>query len=532
MNQLLQQARDNNDSRLNLPDTFFTREGVKVESAGDVWVLPLLYRHSRLDFSRIQSGTLKVVVKSCIIDQATRVSSHAGVQYWSDISAAIFSKQTDYSLVSDLSIDDLELRLIAVMEAAINEARKRHRLWALYRPIQWYIWCAENYPEFGFSEIYAHELEAMEIPGNPKGEAVRQEDPDRGPLHRTLELQLIINTLKQDNSMEYEHLQQKAAIALSIAFGRNPANLTFLKETDLINLTPDSDSPCYILRMPRIKKRQLAPRDDMVDEYLEPDIAKHLVALINASQHKKLVVDADGSVREIERPLFIKPTENSYALESKRWDDAFNMMSTGIANLIRGFIKRHNLISPLTGELMHVTPRRLRYTLATGLAVEGISKRELARILDHTDTQHVQVYFEMAGRIVEHLDKATTKALSNYLNFFKGKVVDSDIEAVNGDRDDKHLIFVDEQNPTVQSDIGVCGESSVCHLDPPYSCYLCPKFQPYRHADHEQVLDCLLASRTERLEKYENARLGIQLDEMISAVAQVVKICEEGQENV
>ncbi|MCS1299533.1 site-specific integrase, partial [Escherichia coli] len=111
-------------------------------------------------------------------------------------------------------------------------------------------------------------------------------------------------------------------------------------------------------------------------------------------------------------------------------------------------------------------------------------------------------------------------------------VVDSDIEAVNGDRDDKHLIFVDEQNPTVQSDIGVCGESSVCHLDPPYSCYLCPKFQPYRHADHEQVLDCLLASRTERLEKYENARLGIQLDEVISAVAQVVKICEEGQENV
>lgn len=104
----------------------------------------------------------------------------------------------------------------------------------------------------------------------------------------------------------------------------------------------------------------------MVDEYLEPDIAKHLVALINASQHKKLVVDADGSVREIERPLFIKPTENSYALESKRWDDAFNMMSTGIANLIRGFIKRHNLISPLTGELMHVTPEDCGIRLRQG----------------------------------------------------------------------------------------------------------------------------------------------------------------------
>lgn len=62
------------------------------------------------------------------------------------------------------------------------------------------------------------------------------------------------------------------------------------------------------------------------------------------------------------------------------------MLSTGIANLVKAFIKRHNIISPLTGELLHVTPRRLRYTLATGLAAEGISKRELARILDHTDT--------------------------------------------------------------------------------------------------------------------------------------------------
>ncbi|MDH8356919.1 site-specific integrase, partial [Klebsiella pneumoniae] len=70
-------------------------------------------------------------------------------------------------------------------------------------------------------------------------------------------------------------------------------------------------------------------------------------------------------------------------------DEAYNMLSTGIANLLKAFIKRHSIISPLTGELLHVTPRRLRYTLATGLAAEGISKRELARILDHTDTQHV-----------------------------------------------------------------------------------------------------------------------------------------------
>ncbi|MGR6440065.1 hypothetical protein ACU42Y_20950 [Proteus mirabilis] len=41
-------------------------------------------------------------------------------------------------------------------------------------------------------------------------------------------------------------------------------------------------------------------------------------------------------------------------------------------------------------------------------------------------------------------------------------------------------------------------------------------------------MECLLAGREERLKKYENARLGIQLDEVIAAVAQVSKLCEKG----
>ena len=143
----------------------------------------------------------------------------------------------------------------------------------------------------------------------------------------------------------------------------------------------------------------------------------------------------------------------------------------------------------------------------------------------------MNVYFEMAGNIIQHLDKAMAKGFSEYLDFFRGKLIDSDDEAINGERVDKHLLFVDEQNPVVQSDIGVCGESNVCHLDPPYSCYLCPKFQPYRHADHEHVLESLLVSREERMEKYVKSRLGIQLDEVISAVAQVAKLCEGGGQN-
>ena len=98
---------------------------------------------------------------------------------------------------------------------------------------------------------------------------------------------------------------------------------------------------------------------------------------------------------------------------------------------------------------------------------------------------------------------------------------------IKEDNPEKYLVFKGDKIEDEIEDIGVCGESSICHLDPPFSCYLCPKFQPYRHADHEYVLESLLNSRNERLKKYENARLGIQLDEVIFAVAQVAEACKK-----
>lgn len=466
-------------------EVLITREGKEVDISDDIWRLPYSTRdNSTLNFTKIINSEIRESFKGHVADRLKRISTHAGYAVYQDVWREVLRHWGNPAPQVDT-----ESHLIDLFEIAINRARSQKRLWAMYRPIQWYIWSADNNPEYGFSEIYAQELEVLELPGNPKGEAVRMEDPEGGPLNKSLELPLLINALKSDEGRSLEHLHQRVVVALSIAFGRNPANLTFLRESDFERLAPGGEDPCYIIRMPRIKKRFVNPE---------------------------------------ERPLLINRNGNKAAILSKDLDNAFNLTSSDISRLLSAFVKRHNIISPLTGELMRVTPRRLRYTLATGLAAEGISKRELARILDHTDTQHVNVYFEMAGRIVQHLDKATAKGFSTYLNFFRGRLINSDENAVNGERDDKHLTFFDEQNPTDQVGIGVCGESSVCHLDPPYSCYLCPKFQPYRHANHEQILECLLAGREERLKKYENARLGIQLDEVIAAVAQVAKLCEEG----
>ncbi len=77
MNLLLHKAPQISDSALELPSQFFTREGVKVEITGDRWTFPLLYRHSRLDFSRVENDTLKTSIKRCISKRKlTAVCSH------------------------------------------------------------------------------------------------------------------------------------------------------------------------------------------------------------------------------------------------------------------------------------------------------------------------------------------------------------------------------------------------------------------------------------------------------------------------
>lgn len=522
----MQQALFSNENGWrDIPDFIISREGKKVNTVSDLWNLPYAIdiSSSKLDFSKIPNENFKWVLKSFVIEKIEKVSTHAGLQHFQDIWLKFF--RNNIEVIN--SAQDIEETLISVVESAINLGRAEHKLWALYRPIQWYLYGAEHYPELGFSTAYASILETMSIPGNPKGEAVRMEDPDSGPLNHSVELPLLIQALKKDQSQELIHLQQKAAVALSIAYGRNPANLTYLRHSDLGNLTPESDDPVYVLKIPRIKKRLVNPRDDYIEEFIDPSFAQYVHDLIRANNENYAVLYHEGKKLQNPQPIFFNINGNEAAILSGDYENAYNFSSSMITSLIKGFVRRHNIISPLTKELMYVTARRLRYTLATGLAAEGISKAALARILDHTDTQHVHVYFELAGKIVIQLDKAIAKAFSQYLSYFSGHIIDSSENAVNGGNPEKHLVFKGDKIEDDIKDIGVCGDSTICHLDPPFSCYLCPKFQPYIHADHEYVLESLLNSRNERLEKYENARLGIQLDEVIFAVAQVAEACKK-----
>lgn len=521
--------RDFEDEWPAIRNPIITREGYKIDTSTLSWSLPLPdVKGHILKFEKILEPGLRWVFQYFIKTHLEQTSTIHGYNLFNNIYNKIFSHQEKYALRKETGQDVIKENLVSLFEMAISDAREEHKLWGVYGPSRWYIWGAENHPELGFCKSYARQLEGITFGGNPKGEAVRTRDPGKGPIHPSLELPLLLKALKNDNSKEFRHLQQKVVLALSLAFGRNSKNLIYLQEKDLTNLTPDSDHPCWVLRMPRIKKRQLHPRDDFQNEYLELEFTEYLLDLIKANKAIDTELQANNKIIVVEKPLLINIKGNKAAIDTGLFGDAFKFTRMDIYDLLQEFVKRHHIISPLTDELMFISPRRLRYTLATNLAAEGISRRELARVLDHSDTQNVEVYFEVAGKIVEHLDKAVAKEFASYLDLFKGRIIADSTKAANYQRQDKNLFFQSEFDPSEQTEIGICGESKICHLDPPFSCYLCPKFQAYKHADHEKVLDLLLQDREQKLKKYEQKRLAIQLDQVIYAISQVVELCKGG----
>ncbi|UKD11123.1 tyrosine-type recombinase/integrase [Burkholderia aenigmatica] len=111
--------------------------------------------------------------------------------------------------------------------------------------------------------------------------------------------------------------------------------------------------------------------------------------------------------------------------------------------LIKQFAARTNLKSPRTERALHVTSRRLRYTFATTMVELGVSRKVLAAMLDHSDTQHVQVYYSLKGRrLTKILDRAAALRIGPLMRLFRGTLVPSSASAMNGTDPAKSIRFI------------------------------------------------------------------------------------------
>lgn len=394
---------------------------------------------------------------------------------------------------------------------AFSEAKallRSEEHWRLHHARQLYRWCAvQGFRHF--SQDVAKRLDDVIIGGNVKGQAVRSRDPDKGPLNAQVvaALSAALREVRAEGTMP---LAEQAALWLALSTGSNPGQYACIREEDLAEEKVSGQTVAWIISIPRHKKGHDHYRADFRDRKLQRFVGLILRDLIEENK-RKAPPELDG---EAARPLFRRKEP---AKPYGEW--SWHLLSGDFTRIIQRAVKTLRVRSR-AGKDLRVNTRRFRYSLGTRLVNAGASMLAVADALDHSDTQNVQVYFDVHSDIVEHLDRSMAFALAPRAQALT-RIVASEHEAERGDVKGSRRFFGDKEKDVFEP-IGTCGSYSFCNVHAPLACYTCHRFQPWIEGPHDLVLDSLLEARDRRLDQGLSAKLVTIEDEIIAAVADVI----------
>lgn len=155
---------------------------------------------------------------------------------------------------------------------------------------------------------------------------------------------------------------------------------------------------------------------------------------------------------------------------------------------------------------------RFRHTLGTDLSNAGLDEWAIASALMHKNTYTVRKYRAVSLELMKQIDEKMSDHLVLVVRAFTGTIVTDRASAKNGDRVDRQI-----------EDLAVCGADKVCHLDAPFTCYGCSKFQPLFDADHSAALERLESRRAQTIAM--DKTTGVLWDRAILACRQVILDC-------
>ena len=171
-------------------------------------------------------------------------------------------------------------------------------------------------------------------------------------------------------------------------------------------------------------------------------------------------------------------------------------------------------VSPRTHQPLKISSsHRFRYTLGTDLSNAGLDEWAIAKALMHKYIYTVRRYRAVSAELMELIDEKMSDHLALVVSAFSGSIVRDRASAVNG-----HLVDRQIEN------LAVCGANTVCHLDAPFSCYACPKFQPLLDADHRASLERMERRRAQTLPV--DKTTGVVWDRAILACRKVILDCK------
>lgn len=483
--------------------TIRTRDGALVNTANPLWTFTANGRRFSLNF-----GDFERWFTSRTLDAFKRVLAHAlTVQSPNTVRSSFDHLRSlcRHVAETDNPIDAFAPAHVLNFYAGLNPRRRSYmaKIIALLR-----LW-----RELGYHGVPLDTYRILDElrPGrNPLGEAVLTHDPLKGPLS-DVELEGLIAALQRSFERRETDLESFVLVWLLLATGRRNIQLAALKVRDFRAESTTDGTRFYWLDVPRAKQKGLSIRATSRPFKLSPQVGELVEILVGYRR----TIDIRGD----ESPLFVGLEEGGGpGLEG-------HLKAYQVKTRLQSIVEKLNVISPRTGEPLHITPRRLRYTMGTRAAAEGGNEYEIAELLDHSTSETARIYVKASPQMLERIDRAIAEELAPFAQAFAGVLVDDESDARRGQDPSSRII-----DPTItEGPVGSCGTFSFCALSAPIACYTCIHFQPWLDGPHEEVLDDLLAKREGMIERNSDIRIASINDRTILAVTRVVQLCREKQ---
>ncbi|WP_372398678.1 hypothetical protein [Azospirillum sp. HJ39] len=193
----------------------------------------------------------------------------------------------------------------------------------------------------------------------------------------------------------------------------------------------------------------------------------------------------------------------------------FSENSQQIAKRIAAVFARVETYSTRLKGPIPVFSYRFRYTLGTRALALGASDHEVARLLTHRTTHCIQYYRAAMPMLQKPIKDALGPEMSFLAQAFQGRLINGLDEATR--RGDASAVIRDFAHLMGHS-LGACGTKANCHQDAPRACLGCRKFEPFREAPWEDLLQVL----TEDLKTETEDRIKLITLEQISAVHGII----------
>jgi hypothetical protein len=415
-------------------------------------------------------------------------------------------------------------------------------------------WKALRHP--GVSDAAWTALEEMRLKGAPTGRAVRTMDSEKGPLSQEEIHQLTLDVYRAAEEGRID-LEDLSLTLFHIITGRRPCQSAALKCKDVDGSRRADPAPgeaqgeqLLLLHVPRAKQKGHRFRQTRRSVHL----AKVYFALFEAQkslvqEELRQLLDSHGfelQDRDLqnlleELPLYPHWSSVRSALEAAVQQRAeshgvalttlrvhatgqyWHLDTQAVTNRLQDVCKVSGA-KAASGESLAIGGTRLRYTKGTDLARQGVGLAALAWLMDHSNLDSGGIYIDNIPEHAAELNKALSRSvvLNRVASMFRGKVVDSEADAVGGDDPQRSRIHYKGKGAAT------CGKLKQCGMGDgiPLACYSCDRFQPWIDGPHEAVLATLLSDRHRDAEKLGDRHpVTERRDKTIAAVIEVVQRC-------